>query len=141
MENNKLPQGADYLEEKLEGDISTIQSDELTKYMIDDLNGIYLKIAMTKIGENVAYSLTYRYDVIPTGEMATSEHFSSGSMAAILLNGYPNKSYEQMGLKSDEEAYYATQLAVYEFVSRMQYEDISNGEFSIDSVIASEEQY
>ena len=141
MENNKLPRGADYLEEKLEGDISTIQSDELTKYMIDDLNGIYLKIAMTKIGENVAYSLTYRYDVIPTGEMATSEHFSSGSMAAILLNGYPNKSYEQMGLKSDEEAYYATQLAVYEFVSRMQYEDISNGEFSIDSVIASEEQY
>ena len=141
LEDSELPKGSDFLEEKLEGDVNIIESDELTKYMIDDMNGIYLKMAMTKIGNNVAYSLTYRYDVIPTGEMATSEYFTSGSMTTILLNGYPNKSYQEMGLKSDKEAYFATQLAVYEFVSRMQYEDIANGEFSIDSVIASEEQY
>lgn len=141
LEDSQLPQNADFLEPKLEGDINTINSNELTKYMIDNLNGIYLKIAMTKIGDEVAYSLTYRYDLIPSGQMVTNSHFTAGSMASILLNGYPNKSYEDMGLTSDEEAYLATQLAVYEFVSKMQYEDISNGEFSIDNVIASDEQY
>ena len=141
LEDSQLPQNADFLEPKLEGDVNTINSNELTKYMIDDLNGIYLKIAMTKIGNEVAYSLTYKYDLIPSGQMATNSHFTAGSMTSILLNGYPNKSCEDMGLNSDEEAYLATQLAVYEFVSNMQYEDISNGEFSIDNVIASDEQY
>ena len=140
-EESELPKGADFLEKKLDGDVSTIYSGELTKYMIDNLNGIYLKIAMTKIGDEVAYSLTYRYDLIPSGQVVTNSHFNAGSMASILLNGYPNKSYEDMGLNSDEEAYLATQLAVYEFVSNMQYEDISNGEFSIDNITASDKQY
>lgn len=140
-EESEYPKGADFLEKKLVGDVSTIYSEELTKYMIDNLNEIYLKIAMTKIGNEVAYSLTYRYDLIPSGQVVTNSHFNAGSITSILLNGYPNKSYEDMELDSDEEAYLATQLAVYEFISYMQYEDISNGEFSIDSITESDKQY
>lgn len=141
LEDSELMPGADFLEEKLEGDINTINSGELTKYMIDNISGYYVKIAMTKIGDRVAYSLTYNYDRIPNGQVATEDYFTAGSMASILLNGYPNKSYEDMGLNNEEEAYLATQLAVYEFVAQMQYEDIANGEFSIDSITASEYKY
>ena len=140
-EDSKPIPSADFLEKKLEGDISTINSGELSKYMIDSANNCYIKIAMTKVGNRVAYSLTYRYDLIPTGQVTTEEYFTSGSMASILTNGYPYKSYKEMGLNNDEEAYLATQLAVYELVSIMQYEDISNGEFSIDDINASEQRY
>lgn len=140
-EDSKPIPSADFLEEKLEGDISTISSGELSRYMIDSANDCYIKTAMTKIGGRVAYSLTYRYDLIPTGQVATDNYFTAGSMTSILLNGYPNKSYKEMGLNNDEEAYIATQLAVYEFVSQMQYEDIANGEFSIDDITASEQRY
>ena len=46
-----------------------------------------------------------------------------------------------MGLENEEEAYIATQLAVYEIISRKQLNDISNGTFSLDMIRASEAQY
>ena len=56
-EDSKPIPSADFLEKKLEGDISTINSGELSKYMIDSANNCYIKIAMTKVGNRVAYIL------------------------------------------------------------------------------------
>ncbi len=129
------------IETKPKNEPKTIYSGELTKYMIDDLNNIYLKIAYTKLGDNVAYSVTYNYDIIPQGELSYTKYFTRGDLTSIFINGYPYLSYEEMGLKSEEEAYIATQLAIYEVISRKQLEGISNGTFSLDMISASESQY
>ena len=126
---------------KTKNEPKAITSGELTKYMIDDLNNIYVKIANTKLGDNVAYSITYNYDIIPQGELSYTKYFVSGELTSVFMNGYPNLSYEEMGLENEEEAYIATQLAVYEIISRKQLNDISNGTFSLDMIRASEAQY
>ena len=126
---------------KTKNEPKAITSGEVTKYMIDDLNNIYVKIANTKLGDNVAYSITYNYDIIPQGELSYTKYFVSGELTSVFMNGYPNLSYEEMDLQNEEEAYIATQLAVYEIISRKQLTDISNGTFSLDMIRASEEQY
>lgn len=124
-----------------EGKTMEITSQEQTKYMIDRLNNIYLKIAPTKLDDRVAYSVTYNYDIIPKGKVTYTHYFTEDYITTILLNGYPYVSYEKMGLKSEEEAYIATQLAIYELISREEIAEISNGMFSLDKIEASEEKY
>ncbi len=126
---------------ELKGTKRDLKSEELDKYMIDSKKNIYVKTAQTKLDDLVAYSLTYDYDIIPKGDMTATSYLTQGYMAAILLQGYPIKTYQEMNLKSDEEAYLATQLAVYELVSYEQYEDIANGEFSIDDIVPASEEY
>lgn len=137
---NQFDEEGVYLTEELKGEKKEIESGDMTKYMIDTINKSYVKIAQTKLGDNVAYSLTYRYDIIPENEMTATRYFTTGYMASILINGYPNVSYEEMGLESEEEAYLATQLAVYELVSQKQYSS-AIGKFSLDEIQPSEEQY
>ena len=119
---------------ELEGRKRTIHSEELSKYMIDTINNIYIKVAPTKLDDKVAYSITYSYDIIPEGEM-------TGYLLKVLLSGYPYVTYEQMGLQNEEEAYIATQLAIYEIVSRHQIQDVANGRFSLDKIKASAPEY
>ena len=140
-ENSNIPIQNVEVATKAKNEPRTISSGELTKYMIDDLNNIYVKIAYTKLGDSVAYSATYNYDIIPQGELSYTKYFTSGDLTSAFVNGYPYLSYEEMGLKSEEEAYIATQLAVYEIISRKKLDGISNGTFSLDMIRASEEQH
>lgn len=126
---------------ELVGQKRKIQSDELTRYMIDTSDDTYVKLAPTKLDNIVAYSLTYKYDVIPTEDMTATSSFVKGHMSSVLLKGYPYLTYEQMGLKNEEEAYIATQLAVYELVAREHYASIANGDFSLDTIISADSQY
>ena len=126
---------------ELEGRTKTIYSEELSKYMIDTINNIYIKVAPTKLDDKVAYSITYSYDIIPEGKMTNTEHFTTGYLLKVLLSGYPYVTYEQMGLQNEEEAYIATQLAIYEIVSRQQIQDVANGRFSLDKIKASAPEY
>lgn len=48
--------------------------------------------------------------------------------------------YEEMGLNNEEEAYLATQLAIYGMVSEIKY-NTANIEFSLDNIVPSEEKY
>lgn len=124
-----------------EGERDSIVSGEQKKYMIDKLNGIYLKIAYTEVDGKVAYSVTYNNDNTPQGEVVYTHFLTNEKVTTILLNGYPYVSYEDMGLQNKEEAYIATQLAVYEMISRQQVNGIANGTFSLGEIKASEEQY
>lgn len=124
-----------------EGERANITTGDLSKYMIDKLNGIYLKIAYTEIDGKVAYAVTYNNDNMPKGEVVYTHYLTNEKVTTILLNGYPYVSYEEMGLQSDEEAYMATQLAVYEMISRQQIKNIANGTFSLGKIKESEEQY
>lgn len=124
-----------------EGERDSIVSGQQKKYMIDKLNSIYLKTAYTEVDGKVAYSVTYNNDNTPQGEVVYTHFLKDEKVTTILLNGYPYKSYEDMGLQNEEEAYIATQLAVYEMISRQQVSGIANGTFSLSEIKASEEQY
>lgn len=114
---------------------------KLNRYMVDKTDNSYIDITSTKLDDKVAYSLTYKCnEVLPQGKLAKSKRFTKGYITSILAKGYPNISYMDMKLNNEEEAYMATQLAVYAMVSKIKY-DTSNGEFILDNIIPSEEKY
>lgn len=137
---NKMYEPGVYITKELVGNKKQISSGKMTSYMIDTISNSDIKIALTKLDDNIAYSVTYNYDVIPEGEMVGTKYYKNGNMTSLLINGYPNVTYQEMGLESEEEAYIATQLAVYELVSQKQY-STANGEFSLDKIQPSKEKY
>jgi len=119
--------------EPLSENSKKIESEELTKFMIDKLNKLYVKVAPTKLGGQVAYTTTLYNDIIPEGYLEPVSNYTKGYITTILMNGYPYVSKEEMGVESDEEAYIATQLAIYEYLSRV---NITEKIFSLDKLKA-----
>ena len=103
-------------------------------YMIDTYNNKKIKIKPAKLDKEIAYSVTYNNDNYPKGKLDYSLYFSTEQFTTLLLNSYPIKSYEEMGLKNEEEAYITTQLAVYEMASISNLKEIKNGLFSLKYV-------
>lgn len=52
----------------------------------------------------------------PNGETFKFIDYATGKLASILSSGYPNRSYQELNLDSQEEAYFATQIAIWSFV-------------------------
>lgn len=52
----------------------------------------------------------------PNGETFKFIDYATGKLASILSLGYPNRSYKELNLDSEEEAYFATQIAIWSFV-------------------------
>ena len=52
----------------------------------------------------------------PKGEVFKENGYATKQLAGILALGYPSKSYSELKLYSEEEAYFATQIAVWSFV-------------------------
>ncbi|WP_195262658.1 thioester domain-containing protein [Clostridium sp. 1001275B_160808_H3] len=52
----------------------------------------------------------------PKGETFKENGYATKQLAGILASGYPSKSYSELKLYSEEEAYFATQIAVWSFV-------------------------
>lgn len=118
-----------------------ITSKKLNSYMMDKTDNSYIEIASSMLDDKVAYSLTYKCDEeLPQGNLTKSKRFTKGYITSILAKGYPNVSYIDMKLNNEEEAYLATQLAVYAMVSQIKY-DTSNIEFKLDNIVSSEEKY
>lgn len=52
----------------------------------------------------------------PSGEIFKGIGYATDGLAGIISEGYPNKSYGEIGLSSEEEAYFATQIAIWNYV-------------------------
>lgn len=52
----------------------------------------------------------------PSGEIFKGIGYATDGLAGIISEGYPNKSYGEIGLSSEEEAYFATQIAIWSYV-------------------------
>ncbi len=52
----------------------------------------------------------------PSGEIFKGIGHATDGLAGIISEGYPNKSYGEIGLSSEEEAYFATQIAIWSYV-------------------------
>ena len=104
-------------------------------YLYDSLENKYIIITPTYLGENVAYSLTYKSDdTLPSGYMQNTEYFAKEHITTILSNGYPYISYSELGLKDENEAYAATQLAIYDVLTQRDVLDMKDGKLRIANV-------
>lgn len=52
----------------------------------------------------------------PSGETFKFIDYATGKLASILSLGYPNKTYQELNVDSEEEAYFATQIAIWSFI-------------------------
>lgn len=87
------------------------------------------------LGGQTAYSIDYG-KILPSGTLAYYKSLSVQGLS-VLVNGYPNVSAYSMGCATKEEAYFATQMALWMSVS-------STGEsegrfFNIEDIVAKAE--
>ena len=81
----------------------------------DSYNGKNVWYSNATLGGETAYCIDYTCPA-PSGTMTFRDYMSDQGMA-ILMNGYPNLTPAQMGLDNAEEAYMATQMALWEVLS------------------------
>lgn len=136
QENERLERlRGEYYHSELRGDKAQIQTRDLDNLFINTGDRKPVKMAYSKLGDKVAYSLSYNLNDNVEGEWTANRYFTSGQIVALLLKGYPNVDYKTMGFDSEEDAYAATQLAVFELVNAKDY-SMKNGEFSLDNLVA-----
>ena len=82
----------------------------------DSGNGKNVWYSRATLGGDVAYCIDYTCPA-PSGTMTFRSYLSDQGMA-ILMNGYPNNSPAALGCDSEDEAYMATQMALWEVMNR-----------------------
>ena len=79
-------------------------------------NGKNVWYSRATLGGDVAYCIDYTCPA-PSGTMTFRSYLSDQGMA-ILMNGYPNNSPAVLGCDNEDEAYMATQMALWEVMNR-----------------------
>lgn len=82
----------------------------------DSYNGKNVWYSNATLGGETAYCIDYTCPA-PTGTMTFRSYLSDQGMA-ILMHGYPNCTPESIGCTSIDEAYMATQMALWEVLNR-----------------------
>ena len=82
----------------------------------DSYNGKNVFYGNATLGGVTAYCIDYTCPM-PSGTMTFRDYLSDQGMA-ILIHGYPNCTPASLGCQSNEEAYMATQMALWEILNR-----------------------
>ena len=82
----------------------------------DSYNGKNVFYGNATLGGVTAYCIDYTCG-LPSGTMTFRSYLSDQGMA-ILMHGYPNCTAASLGCANDEEAYMATQMALWEILNR-----------------------
>ena len=82
----------------------------------DSYNGKNVFYGNATLGGVTAYCIDYTCG-LPSGTMTFRSYLSDQGMA-ILMHGYPNCTAASLGCATDEEAYMATQMALWEVLNR-----------------------
>lgn len=87
-------------------------------YAFDNYHNSYSYYSISWMGGHVAYCMDYDIKNPPNGTgLQYIRNVKSDKVVAVLMNGYPTKSASQLGLPNNEEAYLATQMAVWAAVN------------------------
>ena len=82
----------------------------------DSYNGKNVFYGNATLGGATAYCIDYTCG-LPSGTMTFRDYLSDQGMA-ILIHGYPNCTAASLGCANNEEAYMATQMALWEVLNR-----------------------
>ncbi len=104
--------GDEYPQQKPE-----VKEFDITAIVYDTYNQENVVFKNITLGGDVAYSIDYGAPETTTNLMTARKYLSDQGMA-ILMNGYPNCTPEEMGLANTNEAYMATQMAIWEVMNR-----------------------
>ena len=69
----------------------------------------------------------------PTGERFKSDGPANGDINIILSNGYPNRSVEELGVNDEDEAYLATQVALWTLFEGYNIKKIDTGNAEVNA--------
>ena len=89
------------------------------------------------LGGEFAYSIDYDCDT-PTSDTLSFRKYLSDAGMAVMMNGYPNKSLKDMGVNTIDEAYIATQIAIWEIMNRTGESKNANSVFRVEDTKAIE---
>lgn len=89
------------------------------------------------LGGELAYSIDYDCDT-PTSDTLSFRKYLSDAGMAVMMNGYPNKSLKDMGVNTIDEAYIATQIAIWEIMNRTGESKNANSVFRVEDTKAIE---
>lgn len=84
------------------------------------------------LGGEVAYCVDYTCTA-PSGVMTFRKYLSDQGMA-VLMHGYPNCTPESIGCLSEDEAYMATQMALWEVLNRTGESNKAGIPFRVDNI-------
>ena len=82
----------------------------------DSFNNKNVFFSNSTLGGTTAYCIDYTWGT-PSGTMTFREYLSDQGLA-ILIHGYPNCTPASLGCNSEDEAYMATQMALWEVLNR-----------------------
>ena len=86
------------------------------------------------LNDKPAYSIDYACEKKSSSNIMTWKSYLSDQGMAIMINGYPNKTPEEMGCLNADEAYMATQMAFWEIMNRTGEANKSELLFRVDNV-------
>lgn len=101
---------------KAAGNTLQYYSPGLVRVGTDSYNGKSVWFSNATLGGITAYCVDYSF-AAPSGNMTYSRNLSDQGLA-ILVHGYPNSTPSQMGVDTADEAYMATQMALWEILQR-----------------------
>ncbi len=98
----------------------------------DSYNGKNVWYSNATLGGETAYCIDYSCTA-PSGTMSFRDYLSNAGLT-VLLHGYPNCSPSSIGCNSADEAYMATQMALWEVLNRTGESHKSGLIFRVDNV-------
>ncbi|MED3681910.1 SpaA isopeptide-forming pilin-related protein [Bacillus thuringiensis] len=106
------------------------------KYSMDwsysDSLGKYIRTEIIKNSSGqIAYCLTFGLKS-PNGEDLPEMGKTDNVVYRVLLNGFPQKSVEQLGVVNKNEAHYATQLAVWNALGQLNVNELKHANKNVE---------
>ena len=98
--------------------VYTFENGVQQPFGFDNAHNSYSYYSISKMGGHIAYCMDYDVKNPPNGTgLQYLRNVNSNKLVAVLMNGYPNKSAAQLGLSNNQEAYLATQMAVWQVLT------------------------
>lgn len=99
----------------------------------DSTNQRDITFKFLTVDDEIAYSMDYACEQSNENTVKFKQYLSDQGMA-ILMNAYPRKTPEEMGCKNADEAYMATQMAIWEIMNRTSEASKSSTLFRVKNV-------
>lgn len=126
----KLASGIDY-HATTEQNLNLVLA-PLENHFLDSSNEKNLSYNIATLNGDFAYSVDYGCDT--TNASLKFKNYISDQAMSVLINGYPNNTFEALGCINEDEAYLATQMAFWEVVNRTGESKKSTEIFSVKNI-------
>lgn len=126
------------LPKELPEQLLKLESLSLANNFYDSNNEEDISYYIATLNGDLAYSLDYGAETQDNTSMTFRDYVSDQGMA-VLMNGYPNNSFEALGCLNEEEAYLATQMAFWEIMNRTGESEKATKIFRVDNVVPTAE--